>query len=120
MRDETSSRFSRRPVERLSITSTEPSPKASRPRTKADPIKPAPPVTTYFFIIASISFRQLRIPTVIVLWAGGWGRARGYILVNYSYPVVAPRTCPSGFARPDDGLLWQLWQGTVGEVDDIL
>src|SRR5271156_1221512 len=43
--DRTSARLLSRPVRKLSSTRTEQSPRASRERTRLEPIKPAPPVT---------------------------------------------------------------------------
>src|SRR5579885_509785 len=57
MEPRTSARFSRRPVSRLSMTTTRAAPSRSRPRTNAEPMKPAPPVTTYFLIPATWRFR---------------------------------------------------------------
>src|SRR5712692_2147938 len=57
----TSAKLFSLPVSRLSMTSTVPDPSASSVLTSAEPMKPAPPVTTYFLMLRPSAPRQQAI-----------------------------------------------------------
>src|ERR1017187_10232039 len=120
MAERTSSRFSSWPVRKLSSTTTWRAPPRSRPRTMAEPMKPAPPVTTYLLIGfpdgAMTRGRWFRRPEAVIAAMLAYAlNSQGAEFAGWTVGMLSAEGLPTILRSTDSGASWTR-QGTNGQV----